>query len=324
MNNKRVNLTSVEIRSLLLETLGYVDGDIDSEGKNFKMYGYQGNQADLYRLAEGLAIKQNLIPDKVKVTSSAWGGSLYNLIERPDFSEWKCKICDEPIEDGYFWYYLRHRFNNEKSLAVCSKECLDKLIKSQNCSYYEIYEYSRCSAYYKCEEIGNLRGICETVENKTYQSIIPLISVNHCQPAQAGTILSTHKLTHVLEEFSKQTEKQYLSNKEMMEKGAEESSNQFKITTWMSVLIILLTIVNMVPAFINWGTDDYSEQLNNIEARISEINSEEELNNINNKLQEITMFLNDTESANIDDSKADEIIRLLESIESQLNSEEVQ
>ncbi|MGB4439789.1 MAG: hypothetical protein WBJ13_11350 [Sedimentibacter sp.] len=24
--------------------------------------------------------------------------------ERPDFSEWKCKICNEPIEDGYFWY----------------------------------------------------------------------------------------------------------------------------------------------------------------------------------------------------------------------------
>lgn len=61
MNNKRVNLTSVEIRSLLLETLGYVDGDIDSEGKNFKMYGYQGSQVDLNRLAEGLAIKQNLI-----------------------------------------------------------------------------------------------------------------------------------------------------------------------------------------------------------------------------------------------------------------------
>ena len=28
--------------------------------------------------------------------------------ERPDFSSWKCKICEESIEDGYFWYYLRH------------------------------------------------------------------------------------------------------------------------------------------------------------------------------------------------------------------------
>lgn len=81
MNNERVNLTSVEIRSLLLETLGYDNVDIDNEGNNFKMYNYQGSQADLYRLAEGLAIKQNLIPNKVKVTSAAWGGSLYNLIE---------------------------------------------------------------------------------------------------------------------------------------------------------------------------------------------------------------------------------------------------
>ena len=241
--------------------------------------------------------------------------------ERPDFSNWQCEICGEPIEEGYFWYYLRYERDESKSIAVCSKECLDKLIKNGNYQDYEIYEYSRCTAYYKCEEIGNLRGICETVENKTYQSIMPLISVNHCQPAQAGTILSTHKLTEVLQNFSKQTEEQYLSNKEMMDKGAEESSKQFKIASWMSILVIILTIVNMVPAFINWGADDYSEQLSNIEARLNEMNSAEELNEINNKLDEILKSVSDNENA---DLKADEIIRLLESIESQLSREEVQ
>lgn len=28
--------------------------------------------------------------------------------ERPDFSNWQCEICGEPIEEGYFWYYLRY------------------------------------------------------------------------------------------------------------------------------------------------------------------------------------------------------------------------
>lgn len=81
MNNKRGNLTSVEIRNLLIETIGYEKGDIDSEGKFFKMYDYQGSQADLYRLAEGLAINQKLIPSKIEVASSAWGGSPYSMIE---------------------------------------------------------------------------------------------------------------------------------------------------------------------------------------------------------------------------------------------------
>ena len=58
MENQRGNLSSLEIRGLLLDTLAYEEDDIDSEEKTFKMYEYQGTQADLYRLAENLAIKQ--------------------------------------------------------------------------------------------------------------------------------------------------------------------------------------------------------------------------------------------------------------------------
>ncbi|MDP3058045.1 MAG: hypothetical protein Q8N36_01080 [bacterium] len=170
--------------------------------------------------------------------------------ERPDFSHWKCKICGEPIEKGYFWYYLRSERDESKSISVCSKECLDKLLKNGNYQNHEIYEYSRCTAYYKCAEIGNLRGICELVENKTNQSIFKLSVMNHCQPAQAGTILSTHKLTEVLRDFSKQTEQQYLSNKEMIEQGAKESAKQFKITIYMTILVIILTIVNLVTTLL--------------------------------------------------------------------------
>jgi hypothetical protein len=70
-----LNLSSLEIRGLLLNTLEYEELDIDSEGKTFKMYGYQGTQSDLYRLAENLAIKLKIIPDEIKVSGAAWGGT---------------------------------------------------------------------------------------------------------------------------------------------------------------------------------------------------------------------------------------------------------
>lgn len=55
------NLTSIEIRNLMLETLVYEGVDIDSEGKIFKKYRYQGGQSDLYHLMEGLAMKRGLV-----------------------------------------------------------------------------------------------------------------------------------------------------------------------------------------------------------------------------------------------------------------------
>lgn len=233
--------------------------------------------------------------------------------ERPDFSNWQCKKCAKPIKDGNFWYYIRHGIDESKSITVCSKECLDIIIKSGNYEKYEIYEYSRCTAYHKCEELGNLRGICESVENKTYQSIIPLISKNYCEPAQAGTILSTHKLKEVLKDFSKQTEQQYQSNMEMMVQGSKESAKQFKITTVMTILVIILTITNLVPTFLASSGNDYSEQLSNIEARLSEINTSDELILIENKIDEVTRLISNN-SINEDGR----LIELLESIQNEL------
>lgn len=69
------NLSSIEIRNLMLETLAYEEADIDSEGKTFKMYGYQGAQPDLFRLMEGLAVKRGLIKEKVSLSGAAWGAS---------------------------------------------------------------------------------------------------------------------------------------------------------------------------------------------------------------------------------------------------------
>lgn len=68
-------LSSIEIRNLMLDTLAYEADDIDSEGKTFKKYGYQGTQSDLYRLMEGLAIKRGLIESDIPLHGAAWGGS---------------------------------------------------------------------------------------------------------------------------------------------------------------------------------------------------------------------------------------------------------
>ncbi|KAA9012282.1 hypothetical protein [Niallia endozanthoxylica] len=67
-------LSNLEIRNLLLEVLAYEGDDIDTEGKTFKMYGYQGSQSDLFRLLNGYLIKKNIKPEKVKMYGAAWGG----------------------------------------------------------------------------------------------------------------------------------------------------------------------------------------------------------------------------------------------------------
>src|SRR5690554_8121724 len=73
------NLSSIEIRNLMLETLAYEEADIDSEGKTFKMYGYQGAQSDLFRLMEGLAVKRKLIKEKVPLHGAEWGARGFRL-----------------------------------------------------------------------------------------------------------------------------------------------------------------------------------------------------------------------------------------------------
>lgn len=67
-------LTNLELRNLLLEVLAYEENDIDTEGKTFKMYGYQGSQSDLFRLLNGLLLKKKIKPEKVSMHGEAWGG----------------------------------------------------------------------------------------------------------------------------------------------------------------------------------------------------------------------------------------------------------
>lgn len=232
-----------------------------------------------------------------------------------DFTADHCKICGEERESLYSWYNLKHEYNRSKSTSVCSIKCLDAFREQYSTDDYEIIEHYRCSAYFECKEIDNLRGKCERVQNKSYRDISTFSIINFCEPAQAGIILSTHKLTGVLKDISKQTEQQYLSNKEMMEQGAKESAKQFRITTWMTILVIILTVVNLVPTFLNWGVNDYSNQLSSIESQLAEINTSDDLEQIQNKIDEVAGLILDGTS-----NDRDKIIELLDSIQNQLKT----
>ncbi|MEH7412748.1 hypothetical protein [Priestia megaterium] len=82
----KLELSNLEIRNLLLETLAYEGNDIDTEGKNFKMYGYQGSQSDLFRLLNGLLINKDIRSLKDTVYSEAWGCGSNLLYENRNIS----------------------------------------------------------------------------------------------------------------------------------------------------------------------------------------------------------------------------------------------
>ncbi|WP_440604585.1 hypothetical protein [Bacillus sp. GB_SG_008] len=76
----------MEIRNLLLETLAYEGNDIDTEGKTFKLYEYQGSQSDLFRLLNGLLIKKKIRPAEHTMHASAWGCSANLLYEHQNIN----------------------------------------------------------------------------------------------------------------------------------------------------------------------------------------------------------------------------------------------
>ena len=84
-----------------------------------------------------------------------------------DFTDEYCKICGKEMDKLYSWYNLKHEYDRNKSVSVCSIECLDEFRKQYNADDYVIIEHYRCSAYFECEEIENLRWKCERIGKAT-------------------------------------------------------------------------------------------------------------------------------------------------------------
>lgn len=152
--------------------------------------------------------------------------------------------------------------------------------------------------------------MCENVKNKTNRRLLSLVNKIHCEPAQAGLILSTHKFTNLLENFSNQTHKQYISNKEMMVKSANESTKQFWITTCMTVLVIILTIINIVPAF-NGNEGEMIEKLESIEMASFELDNTIGVYSIDKQVEQFQVI---SEQLKILDSINDRITHLEQSV----------
>lgn len=66
-------MTSIEMRSLILEALSVKDRLDTPRGHTFEMYGYKGCISDLRTITEYLAIKHGLIEKVVDIPMSAWG-----------------------------------------------------------------------------------------------------------------------------------------------------------------------------------------------------------------------------------------------------------
>jgi hypothetical protein len=229
-----------------------------------------------------------------------------DLKEYVDFENSQCKICNKSINSNYYWYYLKNTKFENKSFSTCCLKCLKEYQESNpyEIDNYEIIEYNRCTAYYKCKELNNLRGKCELSKNLTAKDIFTHSFVNFCESSQAGVILSTYKMNEILKEFSEQSKKQYtesnnmlktsaLQNKQQFEESSRmvkesgiESKRQFNITSTMTILVIILTIVNITIAVLTYGNNDSVVELKKLSTKMTEIN--ENLNTIKTQNNTIT------------------------------------
>ncbi|QRY18162.1 MULTISPECIES: hypothetical protein [Bacillus cereus group] len=73
MTDSKRPLSSLVIRNLMLEALGYKENDLGLDDDNFKKYRYSGSQRNLYTITELLAIKHGLIEKTVEIPIIAWG-----------------------------------------------------------------------------------------------------------------------------------------------------------------------------------------------------------------------------------------------------------
>lgn len=171
-----------------------------------------------------------------------------------------CVICNKKINNHIFHSLRKYDFLDDgDELSECKNFCSGNCLKifsevdEKIVEEYEIYEMWRCTSYYDCRELGNLRKICERMERLDYESnnYIAPQRKNFCEPANAGIIKASINIKKQLDESSKQ------------------NSYHFKLTVVMTVLVILLTVLNTYFMFINDG----GSQLDIISTKLSEINN---------------------------------------------------
>lgn len=92
-------LTSLEMRSLILEALSLENVDETPRGATFKMHEYKGTLDDLRAIVEFLAIRRNLLDEVAPIQNQAWGAFGYTLIyeRNTNFNEDEINLFFEEV-----------------------------------------------------------------------------------------------------------------------------------------------------------------------------------------------------------------------------------
>lgn len=171
--------------------------------------------------------------------------------------------------------YVRIEDSSEDELIECNDFCSRSCLKAfsdkneETIEEYQLYEVSRCSGYYDCLDLENIRGICEKQErlncNPGLYSIPSLH--NFCEPADAGIIKAS------------------INIKKQLDEGSKQNSFHFKLTAFMTVLVIILTIVNTLLIL----ETNYEQQLDNMDTKLGSINNS--LSSLNDQASTISSDL---------------------------------
>lgn len=196
-----------------------------------------------------LRVRTEKIYDIKTISQNIKGKETSNMgVNNADY----CIKCDQPIKN-YKFYSLRTDDNGtiegrskglKEPLYFCSGTCLDDFQEqNDNVKEYQLYEITRCSSYYDCLKINNLRPMCTEEQRLDYEpESFSLLSnfktMNFCKPADAGIIKVSLNIHKQLEESAKQ-----------IEESAKHNLSHFKITACMTVLVIILTIINTWIAY---------------------------------------------------------------------------
>jgi len=194
------------------------------------------------------------------------------------YDERSCGICKNSIKESFRWYNLIPKSKDE-NIVICSYDCLKKFFDSEDilCEDYEIIEHSRCAAYFKCKEMGNLRNKCEDVKNLNIIEPLQMPIINHCESAQAGIILATHRTYEVIGEFSQKTNEKLGEFNSFIKAFSSESRKQYRNTFIMTLLVIILTFVNIGIAYLTYSNDDLLKAISEGTSQMKDINSNIEI-----------------------------------------------
>ena len=155
-----------------------------------------------------------------------------------------CLYCKKVIKQFELFALRKYgKIDEEKNEKIledeklfCSNDCLKKYLEETKLKNYDLFKLNRCSSYYDCLQIYNIRKMCEQQEQLNVEkSPLTLLACNFpknfCEPANAGLVKSSVKLFRLIEQ-------------------AEKSNNfKFWLTTILTVLVVFLTILNIYLTF---------------------------------------------------------------------------